>query len=123
MMTSRGGHSYSSLRTGEFDEENNNSTLVYADRRIKEQDASLEHLGRSVTRLGELSLTISREIDTQNKLLTSLETDVDRSQETTDSLMKKTKELVAKSGGTKMVCTIVALLAILIVLVLMVIYT
>lgn len=121
-MTSRGGHNYSSLRTGEFDEESN-STLVFADRRLKDQDSNLESLGRSVARLGELSLTISKEIDTQNKLLTSLETDVERSQETTDSVMKKTKELVAKSGGTKIVCTIVALVAVLVVLVLMVIYT
>lgn len=122
-MTSRGGHNYSSLRTGEFDEEGNNPTLIYADRRLKDQDSNLESLGRSVTRLGELSLTISREIDTQNKLLTGLETDVERNQEATDSLMKKTKELVAKSGGTKIVCTIVVLVAVLVVLTFLVIYT
>jgi syntaxin 6 len=96
---------------------------VYASNRIKDQDSSLESLGKSVSRLGELSLTISREIDTQNKLLSSLESDVERSQEDTESIMKKTKELVAKAGGSKMVCIIVALTAVLIVLTLMVIYS
>lgn len=118
-----GNHNYSSLRTGDFDEEGNNPTLVYADRRIRDQNSSLDSLGKSITRLGELSLTISKEIDTQNKLLSSLETDVERSQDTTNNLMNKTKELVTKAGGTKILCTIVALVAIFIVLVLMVIYT
>jgi syntaxin 6 len=121
--SSRGSHTYSSLRTGDFDEEGNNPTLVYASNRIKDQDSSLESLGKSVSRLGELSLTISREIDTQNKLLSSLESDVERSQQDTESIMKKTKELVAQAGGSKMVCLIVALIAVLIVLTFMVIYT
>jgi len=119
----RNPHAYSSLRTGDFDEDGNNPTLTYADKRLKDQDSSLESLGKSISRLGEMSLTISREIDTQNKLLTSLETDIERSQESTNSILKKTKELVAKAGGTKMFCLIVALVAILVVLIFMVAYT
>jgi t-SNARE complex subunit (syntaxin) len=119
----RGNHAYSSLRTGDFDEEGNNPTLMYADKRLKDQDSSLESLGKSVSRLGELSLTISKEIDTQNRLLDNLEVDVDRAKESTDSILKRTKELVAKSGGYKMVCIIVVLIAILILLIFLVIYT
>lgn len=68
-------------------------------------------------------MIISKEIETQNKSLDNLELDVERAKESTDSILKKTRELVSKSGGYKMVCIIVALLAILIVLVLMVIYS
>lgn len=119
---SRGSHAYSSLRTGDFDEEGNNPTITYAEKRIKEQDSSLESLGRSVSRLGELSLTISKEIDTQNKLLTNLEVDVERAKDSTDSIVNRTKDLVAKSGGSKVICVIIVLVVILIVLTYMVIF-
>lgn len=118
----KGSHAYSSLRTGDFDEEGNNPTITFAEKRIKEQDSSLESLGKSVSRLGELSLTISKEIDTQNKLLTHLEVDVERAKESTDSIVKRTKDLVAKSGGYKMFCLIIVLVIILFVLIYMVIF-
>jgi len=97
--------------------------LIYADKRLRDQDSSLDSLGKTVSRLGELSLTISKEIDTQNRLLTALEMDVEKNQESTDSLMKKTKELVEKTGGTKMLCTIVALVVVLVILIFLVVYT
>lgn len=122
---SNSSHNYSSLRTGDFDEEGNNPTggLIYADKRLRDQDSSLDSLGKTVSRLGELSLTISKEIDTQNRLLTALEMDVEKNQESTDSLMKKTKELVENTGGTKMLCTIVALVVVLVILIFLVVYT
>lgn len=49
--------------------------------------------------------------------------DVEKNQESTDSLMKKTKELVEKTGGTKMLCTIVALVVVLVILIFLVVYT
>ncbi|KAJ1404504.1 hypothetical protein B484DRAFT_313887, partial [Ochromonadaceae sp. CCMP2298] len=91
--------------------------------KMAEQDNSLDQLGRSVSRLGDLSLTISREIDTQNRLLSSLDMEVEKNQETTSDIMQKTKDLVKKTGGTKMFCTILVLTAVLFVLVLLVIYT
>jgi len=113
------------LRTGEFDEEGNNPTgsLIFADKRLRDQDASLESLEKTVSRLGELSLTISNEIDSQNRMLTSLEMDVEHDIENTSSLTKKAKELVEKSGGTKMMCIIVVLIVVLIILVFLVIYS
>ena len=122
-------HNYSSLRTGEYDDSFDNnidagsSKLSFADRRLTEQDSSLDMLGKSVSRLGDLSLSISKEIDTQNRLLTSLETDVENAQEHADSLTKKTRELIKRTGGTKTFCTIVVLTLVLVVLVILVIYT
>jgi t-SNARE complex subunit (syntaxin) len=116
-------HNYSHLRSGDFDEERGSSTLSYADKKLVEQDNSLDQLGRSVSRLGDLSLTISRDIDTQNRLLSDLDLDVEKAQESTSDLLQKTKDLVKKTGGTKMVCTILVLTAVLIVLFLLVLYT
>mmetsp|Transcript_10217 Transcript_10217/g.17092 ORF Transcript_10217/g.17092 Transcript_10217/m.17092 type:complete len:129 (+) Transcript_10217:101-487(+) len=120
-------HHYSSLRSGDYDDEEKNATsssvLTFADKRFAEQDSSLEALGKSVSRLGDLSLTISKEIDTQNRLLNTLDMDVERAQADTDDLMKRTKELVKKSGGTKIFCTIVVLSVVLVLLFLLVLYT
>jgi t-SNARE complex subunit (syntaxin) len=113
---------YNSLPTGEFDEYDEEKSLKY-DRRLHEQDASLEVLGESVKRLGQLSLNISEEIDTQNRMLTKLEVDMDSAKENVDNLTERTKELVKRSGGPKMFCIIVTLTVILIVLIFLVIYT
>lgn len=126
---SHSSHSYNSLRTGEFDDDNeyshNGSSIP--DRkfhdRIIEQDQSLEHLERSVSRLGELSLTISKEIDTQNRYLSELELDIEKAHDDASSITKKTKEMINKSGGVKLFCLIVILSIVLFILVLMVIYT
>ena len=124
-------HHYSSLRAGDFDDDDGkrdrssagNSVLTFADERLAQQDSSLEALGKSVSRLGDLSLTISKEIDTQNRLLDMTSMDVEKAQSDTDDLMKRTKELVKKSGGAKMLCTIVSLCLLLVVLLLLVLYT
>ncbi len=115
-------HSYNSLPTGEYDDHDRGGQLQY-DRRMQEQDKSLEVLGDSVLRLGQMSLNISEEIDSQNRMLTSLEVDVEAAQENVDSLTKRTKELVKKSGGPKMFCIIIALIVVLLILILLVIYT
>ena len=115
-------HNYNSLPTGEYDDNDRGGQLQY-ERRMQEQDKSLEVLGDSVLRLGQMSLNISEEIDSQNRMLTSLEVDVEAAQENVDSLTKRTKELVKKSGGPKMFCIIIALIIVLLILILLVIYT
>ena len=119
---SKASHNYSSLRTGEYDEEIGGTTLRYADSRIKQQDESLEKLGHSLNRIGELSLTISKEIDTQNRLLSSLDTEVEHSKESSEALLRKTKELVAQAGGNQIVCAIIVLLIVLVLLTLWAFY-
>jgi len=89
----------------------------------KEQDSNLDILGESVSRLGQLSLSISKEMDSQNAMLDELSGEVDAAQETADILTKKTAELVKGLGGPKQFCAIVILSVILIILVLLVIYT
>ena len=46
--------------------------------KLREQDESLDRLESSVARLGQLSLTISTEIDVQNRMLERLEIDAGR---------------------------------------------
>jgi t-SNARE complex subunit (syntaxin) len=128
MSRGTGSHHYSSLRSGDYDEENAYSSrgggqLMFVDQRITDQNNSLEQLGFSVTRLGEMSLTISKEIDTQNKLLSSLETDIEKNKEATESITKKTKEFVQKAGGSKVVCIIISLILLFLVMLFLVMYT
>ena len=120
-------HNYNSLPLGEYHEDDGMSgeggSKLQFDRRRQEQDKNLEILGDSVLRLGQMSLNISEEIDSQNRMLTKLEVDVETAQDNVDGLTKRTKELVNKSGGPKMFCIIVVLIVVLLILILLVIYT
>ena len=49
-------------------------------------------------RLGELSLSISNEINEQNRMLDGLEDDVDRVQSNMDMINKATEKLIKKGG-------------------------
>ena len=89
----RGGI-YGRIPTGDYEEDDKN----HIQKTLKRQDESLDILGTSVKRLGELSLNISREIDTQNRMLDIIEEDVDKAQTSANSLIRKTKELIKKSG-------------------------
>ena len=89
-----GSAAYGRLPTGDYEEEDK----AQIQKTLKRQDESLDILGTSVQRLGELSLNISREIDTQNRMLDRIEEDVDKAQSSANSLISKTKELIKKSG-------------------------
>lgn len=91
--------------------------------KMREQDDNLDILGSSVSRLGDLSLNMSKEIELQNRMLDSLEADTDSARDKVDILTKKTKEIIQKSGGPRTFCLIVVLVLILLVLTLLVIYT
>ena len=90
---------------------------------MKEQDDSLEALGSSVLRLGQLSLGISEEIDSQNLMLNKLEVDVEKANESVDRLTQTTKLMVKKAGGKRNLCIVVTLTLILLFLIFLVIYT
>jgi syntaxin 6 len=90
---------------------------------LKEQDSNLEQLGASVARLGEISLNISEEINSQNKMLSRLETDTETAEDKVSSLTEKTKDLIKKAGGKKNFCLILTLIFILMILTFLVIYT
>lgn len=119
-------HKYSSVRSGEYDDQEHGGgshLLSSTDKKLRNQNRSLDLLGNSVAKLGELSLTISKEINTQNKMLDSLETDIESASERSNNLLQKTRELVKKTGGTRNVCIILVLVVVLLLLVMLVIYT
>lgn len=122
MKSSHSSHKYSSLKTTDDNGDDNDVELQFK-KKIREQDENLESLSHSVSRLGDLSLIISNEITSQNKLLSDLEYDVESAESKTSYLMDKTKELIKRTGGGKDWCIIIVLFAILLTLILLVIYT
>lgn len=138
-------HSYSRLPTKEYDEDSEKNRRYAGgsgwsgansgsanrggykegilELRMKEQDQSLDILGDSVSRLGDLSLNISKEIDLQNRMLTSLEIETENAHDKANILTKKTAELIKKSGGPKTFGTIICLIIVLLILIVLVIYT
>ena len=108
-------YSYNKLRTGEYDDD--------IDRKLQEQDQNLDSLGRSVSRLGELSLTISKEIDTHSRILSDLEIEVDQAQVNTESLMAKTNEFLKKTAEKNFWCVVIFLVVLLVILTALVLYT
>ena len=89
---------------------------------LKKQDEGLDILAKSVDRLGQLSMGISEELGQQNKMLDSMETDLDVASEDLDTVTAKTKELIAKAGGTGSFCLIVVLSIVVLVLLMFLIY-
>uniref|UniRef100_A0AAV1U9E1 t-SNARE coiled-coil homology domain-containing protein n=1 Tax=Peronospora matthiolae TaxID=2874970 RepID=A0AAV1U9E1_9STRA len=89
----------------------------------QKQDENLDELHLAVRRLGDMSLNISTELDTQNKMLDDLSDDTDRAKQTLAIVSKQTQELVKQSGGVKTFVIIVVLVLILLLLTYMVIMT
>jgi SNARE domain len=87
------------------------------------QDQGLEMLAQSAERLGQMSMTISDELNQQNKMLDEMDTDLDTAGENLDYVTKKTKEFIDKAGGTKNCLIIAALAGIVVVLFFLILYT
>lgn len=90
---------------------------------MKMQDAGLDALSESVMRLGEMSNNISEELGQQNKMLESMETDLDTAGEELDIVTRSTKQLIAQSGGKQTFCLIVTLSIVVLILLFLIIYT
>ena len=121
-MQSQNKHKYTSVPTYEDDEGSKNQSSLLQTKLVA-QDASLDLLSESVERLGNMSLTISKEIKNQNKNLNHLDSEIEAASEKASFVVKKTLELVKKSGGPKSFLLILILILILISLGLLVIYT
>ena len=124
--TNNSSGNYAKLPTAERDNDNDpflKRQMSSLRQQKQEQDENLSILGDSVERLGQLSLSISKEIDSQNVMLDDLSDEVDTAKDTADMLTKKTEELVKAAGGKQQFCIILILTAILIVLTLLVLYT
>ena len=88
---------------------------------LKQQDEGLDMLSASVLRLGQMSMGISEELGQQNKMLESMETDLDEAGEHLDLVTRSTKAFIQQAGGEKnciviLVLTIVALILFFLVL-------
>ena len=90
---------------------------------LKKQDEGLDYLSQSAERLGQMSLNISEELEQQNKMLDSMETDLDAAGEDLDMVTRKTQEFIKKAGGTGNFIVIVVLSLVALVLFFLVLYT
>ncbi|CAM9130184.1 unnamed protein product [Discosporangium mesarthrocarpum] len=70
-----------------------------------------------------MSLEISKELDTQNKMLDDVNVDFEEAIGGMDAVTRKTKALIKKSGGMRNFLVILILVVILLVLTLLVLYT
>lgn len=90
---------------------------------MKKQDEGLDILSTQVARLGEMSMGISEELGQQNKLLESMETDLDDAGESLDLVTRKTKEFIQMSGGEKNCMVILTLSVVALILFFLILYT
>lgn len=97
-------------------------SLCLSQQLMRDQDAGLDMLSQSVARLGQLSMGISEELGHQNRMLDAMETDLDTAGEELDVVTARTRDLIARSGGTRNFCIIVSLIAVVVVLVILIIY-
>lgn len=89
---------------------------------MKQQDEGLDMLSASVLRLGEMSMGISEELGQQNKMLESMETDLDDAADNLDLVTRSTKEFIKQAGGTKNCVLILVLTAVALILFLLLLY-
>lgn len=90
---------------------------------MKKQDEGLEMLGQHVEQLGQMSLQIQEEINSQNNILDEMDNDLDQATQQLDFVTKKTKEFIQASGGTQNFIIILSLIITAIVLFLLILYT
>lgn len=89
----------------------------------QKQDESLDQLHIAVKRLGDMSQSISTELDSQNAMLDDLSEDTDKAKDALELVTKKTQELIKQSGGMKNFIVIIVLVFILLILTYLVIMT
>lgn len=90
---------------------------------LARQDQGLEMLAQSAQRLGQMSNTITEELDYQNKMLNDIEEDLDTATDNLDLITRKTKEMITKAGGKQNFLIILVLTGVAIVLFLLILYT
>ena len=86
------------------------------------QDEGLEMLAQSAQRLGQMSTTITEELDYQNNMLDDMEEGLDTATDNLDMVTHKTKEMITKAGGKQNFLIILVLTGVAIVLFLLIIY-
>eukprot|EP00518_Triparma_eleuthera_P014422 CAMPEP_0182468652 /NCGR_PEP_ID=MMETSP1319-20130603/15837_1 /TAXON_ID=172717 /ORGANISM="Bolidomonas pacifica, Strain RCC208" /LENGTH=125 /DNA_ID=CAMNT_0024668873 /DNA_START=105 /DNA_END=479 /DNA_ORIENTATION=+ len=83
---------------------------------MTQQDDSLDALGQSAARLGQISLNINEELTAQNKMIDEMGMELDDAELNLAVVTKKTQELIKKSGGCKYFSIIVCLSIVVVIL-------
>ena len=83
----------------------------------------MDILSQSVERLGQLSMGISDELGHQNKLLDSMETDLEAAGDDLDLVTRKTRDFIQQAGGTNNCMLIASLTLVAIILLFLILYT
>jgi hypothetical protein len=76
---------------------------------LDEQDAVLDALHSSVTRLGSISEKIHEEIVVQDRMLDDLDESVLRADAAVNSATRRTRELIRRGGGGRWCCVLTVL--------------
>mmetsp|Transcript_15108 Transcript_15108/g.28290 ORF Transcript_15108/g.28290 Transcript_15108/m.28290 type:complete len:133 (-) Transcript_15108:143-541(-) len=132
MFNGKGKKDYSQVNLDDFSDDDSDmgndgdfaeNSIRNQQELMKQQDEGLDVLSQSVDRLGQMSMAISEELGQQNQMLSAMETDLDQAGEELDIVTKKTKELIAKAGGTGNFCIIAILSIVVLVLLFLILYT
>ncbi|RLN87407.1 hypothetical protein BBJ28_00001568 [Nothophytophthora sp. Chile5] len=95
----------SKLRSASGQEDNERFMVDAAQRQqqvIQEQDKSLAALGSDITRLHGVTVEISSEVQSQNKMLDDLNEDVEEAQERMNFVMARMSKLLKTKGRRRM---------------------
>ena len=84
---------------------------------LRQQDDSLDALSSTVTRLGQVGLTIGEELQIQADLLEEMEEEVDDTQNRLGAARRKLEKVIKKAGARGQSCIILVLTFLLIILV------
>ncbi|KAL5705085.1 Syntaxin-61 [Ranunculus cassubicifolius] len=112
-----GNYSQSNSRPNQYD--NDDFISSESDRQmllIKQQDDELDVLSASVTRIGDVGLTIHEELSSQEKIISELELDMESTSNRLDFVQKKVAVVMKKAGAKGQIMMIVFLLILFIVL-------
>jgi hypothetical protein len=89
---------------------------------VEAQDAVLDRLGESVTRLQHLSQAIHTEIEEQDRLIDETEGEIVEADNRIQAATRRTRALIERSGGNKWVGALLCLSCILVVLFLYIVF-
>ena len=90
---------------------------------VREQDGSLDVLSKNLSVLGDISHSVSLELDEQTMMLDELDKEVQIAEDALSKVTARAAEIVEKSGGPKWFCLIVWLLVIILFELFLLVYT
>ncbi|CAL8461856.1 g1387 [Coccomyxa elongata] len=102
------------LQTADLD---NRGILQLQDQSMRQQDAELEELERTVTSTKHIALTVNEELDLHQRLLDDLDEDVDVTHNRMRTAHKKLKLVMRRSGNCRSMCITILLMVALAVII------